>query len=247
MRLILGFLLLALMPVSALAQGGPPLITDDPGTPGNGNWEINIASIEQFTSSQRYYQFPYFDVNYGLGDHVQLKAEGGFGINEDTGSTYHSGIGTLLVGVKWRFLDQETSGINMSTYPQYNFHPFFSSEDPELVAPGNQVLLPIELSKEFGRFAVNPEVGYQESTQSPDLLFYGLVLAYTVVKDSEALFEFHGSTGLDGSGTAMLINIGTNWAFSEKVSLLFSVGHTLETPQDQEAQLLAYLGVQLRL
>ena len=25
------------------AQGGPPMITDDPGTPGPGRWEINIA------------------------------------------------------------------------------------------------------------------------------------------------------------------------------------------------------------
>ncbi|MFT3792165.1 MAG: hypothetical protein QM741_14065 [Rudaea sp.] len=29
----------------AAAQGGPPLVTDDPGTPGNGKWEINLASI----------------------------------------------------------------------------------------------------------------------------------------------------------------------------------------------------------
>ena len=27
----------------ALGQGGPPMITDDPGTPGNGKWEINLA------------------------------------------------------------------------------------------------------------------------------------------------------------------------------------------------------------
>ena len=26
------------------AQGGPPLGTDDPGTPHNGNWEINSAA-----------------------------------------------------------------------------------------------------------------------------------------------------------------------------------------------------------
>jgi hypothetical protein len=27
----------------ALGQGGPPMITDDPGTPGNGKWENNFA------------------------------------------------------------------------------------------------------------------------------------------------------------------------------------------------------------
>ncbi len=28
---------------AAFAQGGPPLITDDPGTPRDSNWEINVA------------------------------------------------------------------------------------------------------------------------------------------------------------------------------------------------------------
>jgi hypothetical protein len=27
------------------AQGGPPFITDDPGTPGNKHWEINLGWI----------------------------------------------------------------------------------------------------------------------------------------------------------------------------------------------------------
>jgi hypothetical protein len=29
----------------SFAQGGPPMITDDPGTPGNGKWENNFAII----------------------------------------------------------------------------------------------------------------------------------------------------------------------------------------------------------
>jgi len=28
---------------AAFGQGGPPMITDDPGTPGPGKWENNIA------------------------------------------------------------------------------------------------------------------------------------------------------------------------------------------------------------
>src|SRR5215831_18405962 len=35
----------AALATSALAQGGPPMVTDDPGTPGDGHWEINIGSI----------------------------------------------------------------------------------------------------------------------------------------------------------------------------------------------------------
>ena len=76
--LLLGSLLSALalgfgyLP-SSLAQGGPPMLTDDPGTPGSGVWEINTAYLEQRTTEERVRSFPHVDFNYGLGEHVQLK------------------------------------------------------------------------------------------------------------------------------------------------------------------------------
>jgi hypothetical protein len=38
-------LVIALWPAAAWAQGGPPLMTDDPDTPGPGYWEINVATL----------------------------------------------------------------------------------------------------------------------------------------------------------------------------------------------------------
>jgi hypothetical protein len=35
--------MLAAFSLPALAQGGPPYYTNDPGTPGNLNWEINLG------------------------------------------------------------------------------------------------------------------------------------------------------------------------------------------------------------
>ncbi len=60
---------------AVLAQGGPPLITDDPGTPGDGNWEINIAFTAEKRKTVRSYENPILDINYGLGDRIQLKYE----------------------------------------------------------------------------------------------------------------------------------------------------------------------------
>ncbi len=60
---------------AVLAQGGPPLITDDPGTPGDGNWEINIAFTTKKRRTVRSYETPILDINYGLGDRIQLKYE----------------------------------------------------------------------------------------------------------------------------------------------------------------------------
>ncbi len=33
-----------LVPVAVHAHAGPPMVTDDPDTPGDGHWEINMAA-----------------------------------------------------------------------------------------------------------------------------------------------------------------------------------------------------------
>ena len=61
--------------VQCWAQGGPPFITDDPGTPGNHHWEINFGWIANHNPGQSYYEIPDVDMNYGWGDRIQLKYE----------------------------------------------------------------------------------------------------------------------------------------------------------------------------
>src|SRR5206468_13063788 len=62
-------------PRTALAQGGPPLLTDDPHTPGNRNWEINVAAAWEHRGKGWLWEVPRLDVNYGWGERTQLKYE----------------------------------------------------------------------------------------------------------------------------------------------------------------------------
>src|SRR5271168_4657446 len=59
----------------AHAQAGPPFRTDDPETPGNKHWEINMGWIGERNPSEGDYEVPNVDINYGLGDRIQLKYE----------------------------------------------------------------------------------------------------------------------------------------------------------------------------
>src|SRR3954469_24354675 len=59
------------------AQGGPPMITDDPGTPGNRKWEINLAITFEHRPNETSYDAPGIDLNYGVGENVQLTLQGG--------------------------------------------------------------------------------------------------------------------------------------------------------------------------
>src|SRR3569833_1463285 len=91
------------LPVAVFAQAGPPMATDDPGTPGDGHLEINLAALATRTSEGSNYELPLIDVNYGVGERLQLKLETPYEI--DTHEHRRGGIGSALFGVKWRFLD----------------------------------------------------------------------------------------------------------------------------------------------
>jgi hypothetical protein len=234
------------------------MITDDPDTPGDKNWEINAADIATMARTQVLNFVPYLDINYGLGDRVQLKIEGGYGLERDLGYRVQSGPGAILTGVKWRFWDQEKDGgLSVSMYPQFSFHPSYASKDADIAPTGNFWMLPIEFSKRFGPFAINPEIGHMyftrpqmgdlDITQALDAWFYGVVGAYEPKKDFELLAELHGDAVVQGGSRDLLFNVGTRIPFDEKVLLIASIGHTIETLPRVPPQLLAYLGLQFRL
>jgi hypothetical protein len=105
-----GWALAALFAVTALGQGGPPFRTDDPETPGNQHWEINFGWIGDRNPADGAYQVPDFDINYGLGDRIQLKYELPIAIEEIRplpGQAGHviAGLGESLLGIKWRFYE----------------------------------------------------------------------------------------------------------------------------------------------
>ena len=69
---LLGMLATVWLPAQTYAQGGPPLLTDDPDTPGPGFWEVNLAVLIDQTSGRRRVELPRMDLDYGVGRRLQL-------------------------------------------------------------------------------------------------------------------------------------------------------------------------------
>jgi len=104
--------LLSAFSAFAFSQAGPPFRTDDPETPGNKHWEINFGWVGDRNPGSGAYQVPDFDINYGLGDRIQLKYELPIAIEEirpQSATTQRGqvvgGIGESLLGVKIRFYE----------------------------------------------------------------------------------------------------------------------------------------------
>src|SRR6476620_3713082 len=141
----------------AQAQGGPPLLTDDPGTPGNRHWEVNLAITVEHTGGASLYEAPLVDANYGLGERIQLKLEMPLLIESGSGS--RAGLGNPSAGVKWRFLEDSSSGLAISTFPQLEFpSPILPLDDSE---NHSALLLPIELAIPWSGIGINGALGYR--------------------------------------------------------------------------------------
>lgn len=105
---------LAFAQQAAHAQGGPPLLTDDPATPGNGHQEINVGFTLDRNPATTLLEAPRLDVNYGLGDHIQLKYEIPWLVLDRGRERTRSGLANSPFGVKWRFADEERRGVTYS-------------------------------------------------------------------------------------------------------------------------------------
>src|ERR1700746_482379 len=106
----------------ACGQGGPPMITDDPSTPGNGKWENNFAIAFEHRPGETAYDVPAIDLNYGVGDHIQLTLQTAPVLLKRSGHGVMGGLGGTEAAVKWRYLDQSTSGFDMSMFPRVIFN-----------------------------------------------------------------------------------------------------------------------------
>ena len=233
-------------PLPSPAQGGPPLVTDDPDTPGNGHWEINVAAIGSHVPGLAQLALPDADINYGWGDHVQLKIDTPWLLSHQDGEGVKTGLGASELGVKWRFLDRETSGFSMSMYPQVSVNFDTSSPRRGLTSSGLQWFLPLEASTEFAGFGLDGEIGRSFGPQVPDTPHYwagGLILSHDCGHQLECLFEVHETLAPQDAQT--LLNLGARLHLGDSLALMGAIGRDVGPRSDDRQDLLFYLGVQI--
>ena len=240
------FLILAVFPLLSTAQGGPPFITDDPGTPGDGNWEINVAFTTERHPDERIFNTPILDINYGLGPRIQLKYQVPYLVVGTNGSPTRSGLGKSLAGVKWRFFENEERGLEISTYPQLEFDNPTSSAERGLVDGGVRFFLPIEVTKKVGPVEINPEIGYWFAGNPGAAWATGVVVARQVSKRLELDGEFYATADTHGADHWTTFGGGGRFKLSGPMVLLFMAGRSFRGPASGQPQLFGYLGMQFQ-
>jgi hypothetical protein len=234
------------MPGSANGEGGPPMMTDDPGTPGDGNWEINIAWTFEHSGSTTEHEAPLVDAAYGVGDRVQLKYEVPWIVADASGQGARGGLGNSNFGVKWRFIDAGDDGWRMSTFPQVIFrNPGSGSVERGLAEAGTTVLLPFEFERAFSVLAVNFDVGHVWHSQGAGEWFGGIAIGREMSERLELMAELHADATARMDRSALTINLGMRWTATERGRLIMSVGQDLHNHISGHEAAVGYVGWQL--
>jgi len=226
-----------------LGQGGPPMITDDPGTPGNGKWENNFAITFEYRPGETAYDVPEIDLNYGVGDHIQLTLQTAPVLLKRSGQGLIGGWGGTEAAVKWRFLDEATSGVDMSMFPRVLFNVSQSSVRRGLAEDGTRFQIPFQIAKTFGRLRVDAEFGPLASTVGRSEWLYGIVCGFDVAKTTMLMAELHDESRMNFSRDVLTLNFGLRREFTENYILIVSMGHELRSP-NQPTALIGYFGMQ---
>jgi hypothetical protein len=234
---VLTFLLFLLVR-QASAQAGPPFRTDDPETPGNKHWEINVGWLGDRNPDEGSYSVPNLDINYGLGHRIQLKYELPLAMREERGATDEAGpggpidayktdfgLGDSLLGVKWRFFEHMPTHPEASSSddedPEPNFsvstYPQFALNSPSRLAMeteshGTQFLLPLEANACIGPIRIDAELGYWFTNgKAPQSLLFGMIVGHEFTRKTEAYLELYDqqdSTRVNGAAKQHQATVG---------------------------------------
>jgi hypothetical protein len=246
--LLMGLALFQLfVTTAAFAQGGPPYYTNDPGTPGHLNWEINIGYMPFLYSDQSISHTPDVDINFGVGDRIQLTYENAWLRVQNPGAKTEFGMGQSNPGVKWRFYDAGENGLAVSVFPQF----FLNNPNDAVrrgITPASQsFLLPVEFSKKFGPIDVDLEIGYQAVHKGPDGWITGLVLGHEFTKKFELDAEFYSQGSFHPYANQPTFDFGGRYKIHKPVIVLVMAGRSFEPARSNQSYFVGYFGLQFLL
>ena len=232
---------------AAFAQGGPPYYTNDPGTPGNLNWEINLGYMPFYYSGQSLSHIPDVDINFGVGERIQLTYESAWLRVQNSGSPAKFGMNQSNPGVKWRFYDAGEDGLSVSVFPQLFLNNPNNAVSRGITPATQGFLLPFEFSRKFGPVDVDYELGYQFSHKGPDSWLTGLVLGHEFTPKLEADLEVYSLGTFHPSFAQPTIEIGARYKLHSPVILLLMTGRSLEAARPNQSYFVGYFGLQFLL
>ena len=235
------FFVIGFLSAIASIQAGPPFVTEDPEPPPPGGWEINVPFIIERTPGETDMNAPLFDLNYGL-PNIQLKLEIPVEIIHADGDGTVGGAGDLVLGVKWRFLNNERSQFQLGTYPQVLVPTGDHSRG--LGQGGSAFEFPLVAQKNWDKWTLYGNVGYwwQAGAENRDYVYAGAVLERDINERLTLGVELFGNSPKErGRRSDLAFNVGGSWKLNKHLNVLFTSGRDIVG----DTHAMAYIGLQI--
>lgn len=222
----------------------PAAATEDTDTPGPGHWENNLGiSAERAHGSWRL-ALPEAEMNYGVGDTVQLVLGLPYVRVHDKGSDWSSGFGNFTAGAKWRFFEDAEGGTAMAIFPRLTWNAKSSTASRGLETRGYALQLPLVIGYRKGGTGFYAELEHNVVQEGPNEWQAGLKVLHQCLPQLECRVELeHSRVPRDGGQTT--VRAGGKWKFNEGLVLNASIGRDIGggTLEGRRGMVL-YLGLQ---
>jgi hypothetical protein len=192
-------------------------------------------------------QMPQIDLNYGLGERVQLTFEIPYVIETTGNEPQHSGWGNAYPGLKWRFLDEGHDGWQASAFPQVQTGSSIWAQQRGIADPGPRLLLPLEASRTIGPVDIDVETGYYVPKNGPRERILGLVAGHSPTDRLELDAELYNDRASGGPPSFTVVDFGGRYRLSRSFLALFMAGRSVSGTAAGQPEFLGYLGIQILL
>jgi hypothetical protein len=217
-------MLVALMPP---ALAGPPFISDDPEPTDYKHFEI-YAFNKSTTTRDGTNGAAGIDFNYGAAPNLQLTAVVPAGFDRPSGSGTSVGLSNIEIAAKYRFLRQDSFGLDVSVFPRV----FLPSGSNAVGDSHASLLLPVWLQKDWGNgWSAFGGGGCQFNSGgwSQDFCLVGWALTRQVLPKLQLGAELYHQTAVSNGATATTsLGIGARYDLNENYHLLAYIGRGIQ-------------------
>ena len=190
------------------------------------------------------------DINYGTRENDQWKIElpgVRFAEAETPGSTPHAGVGDVLVGYKYRYLEEAQSGFSASVYPQFllpmgNSHLGIGDGNTEFLAE-------FQFGKHYchEKLFLYSQAGFTTCFNDQDFnsFDYGIAADWKVTEKFELMSDIGGHAFPDDhSMDYTFVEGGLAYHFSKTIAFIGSAGSSFPIRSSNTPEFTSFLGFQ---
>jgi hypothetical protein len=180
----------------------PPLETDDPNVPDKGEWEINLTTVAGLSKEAKRVDLMVVDANYGVLPKIaghelptQVTFEFPVGAARTGDDPFMFGVGAAKFGLKFNFYRDEYKGLSMALYPQVEFALPGGAVEKGLAEPGQTLILPLCVAKEFHYFTFIANGGVEKPVHTPEggvTGTFGVGFGRAITRKLATMIEVHG-------------------------------------------------------